>query len=101
VTSQTWSPKDQQLTATDPAGRVSTTVYDHADRPTDSYGPAPASCFTGQVPTSACAATVPRTHTNYDENLTGLSVAFYTNENLAGAPKAYTTGIGGTGNQLY
>ena len=97
VASQTLSPKDQQLTATDPAGRVSTTVYDYADRPIDSYGPAPGSCFTGQVPTVACASTVPRTHTNYDENLTGLSAAYYTNETLTGAPKTYTTGIGGTG----
>lgn len=94
VSSQTWSVKDQQLTSTDPAGRVSTTVYDAQDRPVDSYGPAPASCFVGQVPTAACAATVPKTHTNYDENINGLSAAYYDNMTLSNAPKVYTTGIG-------
>jgi RHS repeat-associated protein len=69
-------------------------VYDYADRPTDGYGPAPVSCFTGQQPTSACASTVPQTHTNYDENLNGLSAAYYDNVALAGAPKVYATGVG-------
>jgi RHS repeat-associated protein len=91
--SQTWSVKDQKLTSTDAAGRVSTTVYDVQDRPLDSYGPAPASCFTGQMPTAACAGTVPQSRTNYDENLRGLSAAFYDNMELAGSPKLYTTGI--------
>ncbi|WP_240522093.1 PA14 domain-containing protein [Amycolatopsis vastitatis] len=94
TTSETWNVKDQQLTSTDAAGRVSTTVYDYADRPTDTYGPAPASCFTGQTPTAACAATVPHTHTGYDEGLNGLSVSWYDNDQLSGAPKVYTTGLG-------
>ena len=94
VTAQTWSPKDQALTSTDPAGRVSTTVYDHADRETDTYGPAPGSCFTGQLPTAACANTVPHKHTDYDQGLNGLAVAWYDNNSLTGAPKVFTTGIG-------
>jgi YD repeat-containing protein len=94
TSSQTWSVKDQQLTSTDPAGRVSTTVYDVHDRPTDQYGPAPASCFTGQLPTPACAATVPHTRTSYDQNINGLAVAWYDNRDLTGAPKVYTTGTG-------
>ncbi len=92
--SETWNVKDQPLTKTDSAGRVSTTVYDYADRPTDNYGPAPASCFNGQVPTSACASTVPHTHTNYDENVVGLSMTYYDNMTLSGAPKVYATGVG-------
>jgi RHS repeat-associated protein len=94
ITGRTWNVKDQQLTSTDAAGRVSSTVYDYADRQTDSYGPAPAACFSGQMPTAACATTVPHEHTNYDEGLKGLSVAYYDNDSLTGAPKVFTTGIG-------
>ncbi|MGV9365625.1 PA14 domain-containing protein [Amycolatopsis sp. NPDC003731] len=94
TTGQTWNAKDQKLTSTDAAGRVSTTAYDYADRPTDTYGPAPASCFTGQTPTAACVATVPHTRTGYDEGINGLAVSWYDNDQLSGAPKAYTTGLG-------
>jgi RHS repeat-associated protein len=101
TTSQTWNDKDLELTSTDAAGRVSTTVYDHADRPVDKYGPAPASCFTGQLPTTACAATVPHTHTGYDEGMNGLSVAYYDNPTLTGAPKVYATGFGNADGQMF
>ena len=94
VTNQTWNVEDQLLTRTDEAGRMSTTVYDHADRPVDTYGPAPASCFTGQTPTAACAGAVPREHTNHDEGINGLSVAYYDNPTLTGAPVVYATGVG-------
>ncbi|GAA0233374.1 PA14 domain-containing protein [Saccharothrix mutabilis subsp. mutabilis] len=96
TTSTTWNSKDLQLTGTDAAGRVSTTVYDHNDRPTDKYGPAPASCFAGQVPTAACAGTVPHTRTNYDEGLQGLAAAIYDNATLSGTPKVSRTGLGST-----
>ncbi|MFE3498403.1 PA14 domain-containing protein [Kitasatospora sp. NPDC059160] len=89
-----WNTKDQATAAVDSAGRRSTTVYDHADRPVDKYGPAPASCFTGQTPTPACAAKMPHTHTTYDEGLAGLSAAFYDNPELAGVPQAFATGVG-------
>ncbi|RBY96562.1 hypothetical protein DQ237_07985 [Blastococcus sp. TF02-8] len=98
--SQTWNVKDMPLTSTDAAGRVSTTVYDDRDRPVATYGPAPASCFTGQTPTSACAATVPQTRTGYDEGLVGLWAAFYDNTTLTGAPKVHQTGLGGTDGRL-
>jgi RHS repeat-associated protein len=100
TTSETWNAKDQELTSTDTANRVSTTVYDYADRPTDSYGPAPASCFAGQLPTAACAGAVGHTHTGYDEGINGLSAAYYDNPALTGAPKAYATGIGTTDGTL-
>src|SRR5207248_1209707 len=68
-TSAEWNPKkDLPLATTDAAGRRSTTVYDHADRPTDKYGPAPGSCFTGQTPTAACAGSMPHSHTDYDQD---------------------------------
>ncbi|WP_198943296.1 PA14 domain-containing protein [Actinokineospora bangkokensis] len=94
VTSQTWNVKDQKLTTTDPAGRVSTMVYDAQDRLVDEYGPAPASCFSGQQPTAACANTVPKKHTGYDEGINGLAVAYYDNPGLANTPKVYGTGFG-------
>ncbi|WP_167487951.1 PA14 domain-containing protein [Nocardia terpenica] len=90
-----WNPKkDLPLATVDAAGRRSTTVYDHADRPTDKYGPAPASCFTGQTPTAACAASMPHTHTDYDQGLVGLQAAFYDNPSLSGVPKVWATGVG-------
>ncbi|UVS77343.1 Cell wall-associated polypeptide [Actinokineospora sp. UTMC 2448] len=94
TTSQTWSVKDQQLTSTDAAGRVSTTVYDAQDRPTDKYGPGPASCFAGQTPTAACAETVPHTRTAYDEGINGLAASLYANKTLTGMPKVHQTGLG-------
>ncbi|MFE9411692.1 PA14 domain-containing protein [Streptomyces sp. NPDC006704] len=89
-----WNAKDQATAAVDSAGRRSTTVYDHADRPIDRYGPVPASCFDGQTPTRACAPKMPHTHTDYDEGLTGLSAAYYDNPELAGVPRVFATGVG-------
>ncbi len=100
TTSQTWNNQDQLLASTDPAGRESTTVYDYDQRPTDQYGPAPGTCFTGQLPTSACAATVAHTHTNIDEGILGLSGAYYNNMTLTGAPTAYRTGVGASDGSL-
>ncbi|MFD4670569.1 PA14 domain-containing protein [Lentzea sp. NPDC058450] len=97
TTRQTWNVKDQLLTSTDAAGRVSTTVYDAQDRPTDNYGPGPATCFTGQELKAECAATVPHTKTSYDEGLNGLAVSFYDNKELTGAPKVYQTGLAADG----
>ncbi|WP_189157109.1 PA14 domain-containing protein [Lentzea pudingi] len=91
---KTWSPKDLLLSSTDSAGRRTTTVYNNHDRPVDSYGPAPASCFSGQVPTAACATTVPHTRTAYDEGINGLATSFYDNANLSGMPKVHQTGLG-------
>ncbi|WP_394616589.1 PA14 domain-containing protein [Lentzea sp. JNUCC 0626] len=97
VTSQTWSVKDQELSSTDSAGRKTTKVYDAQDRMVDSYGPAPASCFEGQLPTAACVATVPHTKTGYDEGINGLALSFYDNRDLIGAPKVYQTGLNADG----
>jgi hypothetical protein len=59
ISTRTWDSSDDLLTSVSPQGEETTTVYDTLHRPTDTYGPAPASCFgTGQVPigfgTTAC-----------------------------------------------
>ncbi|MFD9791443.1 PA14 domain-containing protein [Streptomyces sp. NPDC059070] len=95
-----WNAKDQATAAVDSAGRRSTTVYDHADRPVDKYGPAPKSCFSGLTPTAACAAKMPHIHTSYDEGLVGLSAAFYDNPELSGVPQVFATGVGATDGSL-
>ncbi|MGW6691872.1 PA14 domain-containing protein [Streptomyces sp. NPDC054961] len=95
-----WNAKDQATGAVDSAGRRSTTVYDHADRPTDKYGPAPAACFNGQTPTPACAAKMPHSHTSYDEGIAGLSAAFYNNPELSGVPTTFATGVGASDGAL-
>ncbi|GHG32025.1 MULTISPECIES: PA14 domain-containing protein [Amycolatopsis] len=92
TSTQEWSPKDLLLSTTDPAGRKATTVYDYADRPVDSHGPAPASCFAGQLPTGGCGMS--HGHNGYDEGINGLAVSWFDNEQLSGVPKSYTTGLG-------
>jgi RHS repeat-associated protein len=91
----TWDAGDRQLSATDPAGRVTNTIYDPTTKlRTDAYGPAVASCFTGQVPTAACQNTVAHSHTNYDEGVNGLAAVYFPNLLLKGAPKVHSTGVG-------
>ncbi|MEU3622562.1 PA14 domain-containing protein [Amycolatopsis coloradensis] len=94
VSRQEWNAKDQPLATTDAAGRKATTVYDYADRPIDSYGPAPVSCFSGQLPSGTCPGGMSHGHNGYDEGINGLSAAFYDNMTLTGAPKVYQTGVG-------
>ncbi|WP_159806709.1 PA14 domain-containing protein [Cellulomonas citrea] len=93
TTSKTWSAKDQVLSSTDTAGRVSTTIYDARDRATDTYGPAPASCFdaTTRLPVS-CSTTPAHTRTRYDTTvagtaeLAGLNVTYFPNARLSASP---------------
>ena len=98
---QKWAEPDKVVSSTDPQGRMSTTIYNAQDRPTDSYGPAPASCFPNDQlrPTDACAATTTHTSTGYDQDasgtpLRGLNATWYDNDRLAGAPKSYGLGVG-------
>ncbi|MDM7886581.1 PA14 domain-containing protein [Curtobacterium sp. RHCKG23] len=100
TSSQVWGERDKLLSSTDPQGRMSTTIYNAQDRPTDTYGPAPTSCFQANLtPTAACAATTPHTSTGYDQDaagnpLRGLNATWYDNDRLAGAPKSYGLGVG-------
>ncbi|MDQ7809033.1 hypothetical protein Q5425_35335 [Amycolatopsis sp. A133] len=69
-------------------------MYDYADRPVDSYGPAPASCFSGQLPAASCPGGMAHGHNSYDEGINGLVAAYYDNMTLSGVPKVQRTGIG-------
>ncbi|MFL0712963.1 MAG: PA14 domain-containing protein [Microcella pacifica] len=87
TSSQQWHPsKDMLVASIDPAGRKSTTVYDREDRPVASYGPAPASCFTGAEPNGTCSEPVPASTTGYDEGWQGLQVQYWPNRYLSGQP---------------
>jgi len=115
TSTQSWSGRDQLLSSTDSTGHESTTLYDPiSDRATDSYGPAPASCFpaastnadssnTDRTPLATCPSTgMPPAHTStsYDTGLVnglsgvnGLSAAYYNNQYRAGAPTLFSYGL--------
>lgn len=102
--SQTWDPaKDLVLSTTDATNLVSTSVYDSADRPIESYSAAPAACFgsdrrpvANSASVSGCAITPAKSSTGYDEGLQGLQAAYYSNsEKLSGKPTAYGLGLPG------
>jgi len=100
TSSQTWSAKDQLLSATDPQGLMTTRIYDDfTNLPTDSYGPAPVSCFgSDRLPVSGCPITVAHSSTGYDEGMQGLNVAYFGTNNLSGRPVDFSLGLtGGTG----
>ncbi len=77
-TLQQWDAvKDLLYSTTDATGLKSTTLYDSEDRPTDSYGPAPAAWFgADRKPLAAYDSQVPRTSTGYDEGIVGPAVAY-------------------------
>lgn len=85
---QTWHPtRDLVLSTLNAAGRKSTTIYDHEDRPITSYGPAPSTCFTGLVPNlDPSCAPVPKSVTEYDGGMQGLQVRYWNNRYLSGQP---------------
>jgi RHS repeat-associated protein len=89
---------DGHLIRTDtPAGLRTSAVYDDYGNVTDVYGPAPASWFTGSVPSSTYAAQVPHTQNTYDEGLLGLAATWWSNVHLAGTPQLHRHGLGTTG----
>jgi RHS repeat-associated protein len=92
---------DRVLTSIDPLDLQTVNVYDAVTfLLTDTYGPAPASCFSTAAPytpTGACAVAVPRTQHRYDEGINGLAATFWNNPYLAGSPVKHTTGPQGTG----
>ena len=92
-----WDPfKDLVLSATDPQGLMSTTIYDGRDRAIQAYGPAPASCFgSDRTPLASCAIVPANTSTSYDAGLVGLHTAYYANPALAGAPTTFSLGLPG------
>ena len=96
-THHAWDPADRLLSTTDPAGRMTTRIYDRHGRPTDSYGPALASCFntTTRLPNGTCTnPPVPHQHTDYDTNIAGLAATYWDNTGLRNAPVVHHTGVG-------
>jgi RHS repeat-associated protein len=82
----TWDPRDLPLSATDPAGIVTTTGYDPQGRATS---------------TSAAGGGTTATSTaTYDAGMPGLLATWWDNKNLTGVPKAHTLGIGGSGDSI-
>ncbi|MGK2958238.1 MAG: PA14 domain-containing protein, partial [Acidimicrobiales bacterium] len=66
----------------------SSTFYDHADRPVESYGPAPASYYGGDNRPNN-AGPVPYGTTRYDESMTGLQAAYWAVGAIVGPPKMH------------
>lgn len=76
-------------TTNDATGRATTAFYDEDNRLTDSYGPAPTSCYVGQVPSAGSCASNPAPHSStvYDEGMNGLAAAYWDTENFSGGTK--------------
>ncbi|MGV8911631.1 MAG: PA14 domain-containing protein [Rhodoglobus sp.] len=101
TSTQVWNARDQVLSATNAQGLMATSIYDDDDRLTDSYGPAPVSCFDGsRLPLSSCPITPAHASTNYDQGIDGLHAAFYDNAALSGAPRAFALGVASTGGSV-
>lgn len=78
TTSYSFDDADRLQSLTDPAGRRSTTIYDPSTGvPTDTWGPGPASCFAGLLPTAGCAPTTPHTSIAYDGPIVGLAARYW------------------------
>lgn len=96
VTTTEYDASDR-VVATTSAGRRSTSIYNAGNLITDSYGPAPTSCFdtTTNLPNTSCPGAVPRTHTDYDQNINGLAFTFWSNTTRTGPASGHSTGGGG------
>ncbi|MGI8686072.1 MAG: PA14 domain-containing protein [Acidimicrobiales bacterium] len=114
TTTTSFNDDDQLVSRTDPAGFKTSSVYDHAKRQTESWGPAPAGCFntsppvappagfTGEVPNGSCTnPAVPVSRTAFDEGMAGLAATYYANPDLSGSPRAHATGAGDPNGALY
>ncbi len=104
TTYTTYDVKDNVTSVKRDTGDANTTmlttmIYNAANRLTESYGPARASCFTGQTPNGSCTnPEVPRTSTTYDSNFTGgdngLAATWWVNQNFIG-PIKYRSFVNG------
>ena len=97
TTTTTWNDAaDAPASVKDPAGMETTTIYDAAFRPTDTYGPAPYTWFDSGtlLPVSGHTADVADATTEYDGGIPGLGVAYYNTADLSGATAAHDTGVG-------
>jgi len=112
LTTKTWDNADDPLTTVNPQQLESSTLYDWQNRPTDSYGPAPTSCFTSAGTLSESCPITPAhsaitydggaTHTTFDGtaadthpgNLNGLNVQYFAGSAPTGKPIAFALGTG-------
>jgi RHS repeat-associated protein len=95
VVKTSWDVPDRPMTNIDPANLETTHQYDTAGRETETYGPAPAACFTGTAPNGTCTSpTVPHTHAGYDENIRGLAGSYYPNGTWSGSATVHDTMFG-------
>ncbi len=103
TTTKTWrsSLEDLPVASIGPDGMQTTTLYDHANRPTHSWGPAQSGWFNADgTPKSANQSQIPHATTSYDEGWQSLSVSYWNNPNLAGSPKAIELGVGRPDGQI-
>lgn len=77
------------------AGLRSVTFYDHADRPAESYGPAPASYY-GVDDRPNNTGPVPYSTSRYDEGMQGLAGAYWNVGAIVGSPKMHGQESGAT-----
>jgi len=91
-----WGDQDMLFSQTDALSRKTTNIYNDQDRLTDTYGPAPETCFdtTTRIPKSGCAVTPAHSSTTYDSGLNGLNATWFDNPSLGGTPKSYSLGVG-------
>ncbi|GEM_PF-2976466 len=80
---------DHHYLANPTTGLQTTTIYDAADRPTDTYGPGTPSEFIGQT-----SATAPHATTAYDEGIPGLAAKWFNNTSASGPAALYSTSSG-------
>ena len=77
-------------------------MFNAQDRATDSYGPAPTSCFdpVTRLPLTSCPVVPAHSSTSYDQDpagkpYAGLNAQYFPNTNLTGAPTAFGVGLAG------
>ncbi|HZN16013.1 MAG TPA: PA14 domain-containing protein [Acidimicrobiales bacterium] len=101
MTTTIWDAPDRVLAVADPTGRYAVKAYDEQGRLTDTWGPANASCFSGNPlrPNGTCFnPPVAHTFAAYDEGITGLAVAYWNNTTETGPVTLHKTGACGQSN---
>lgn len=98
ASSAVYDGEDRVITSVS-AGRRTTNVYNDRNQLTDTWGPAPTTCFNTTAPyltNGTCPGVVPHTATTYDQNITGLAYTFWNNTTHTGAPAGHATVANGT-----
>jgi RHS repeat-associated protein len=94
ATTSVWDAGDRLLSVTDPANRRTTTIYDVEGRPTDTYGPAPTTCFgADRAPNGSCPP-MGHSSTAHDGGISGLAARYWPTPDWTGPPTVHRTGVG-------